>query len=300
MKKIPLPSAYREIDSADLTLKDSPLMGHLVCFATQCTPEGGVKEEKLGIGRTVLGSWGKKGDAASWEVNVPESGEYVIEMTCSSPKECGVKIVLKAGGIEKPIRLPQTCRDSLFSQTVSLGSMQLTQGKQRISVQLDEDSSKSLWLDSLRIIPKKDGECGIKLYPENFYRVNGMRFKLDEKLSASLPVLRGVPSLANLVFWRIDVPKKGRYRVEIDFACSSPGWKACLKLGRVAEWVWSVPSDSGSERLCKTLVFDECPLDAGHLPVSLSAAERPASVLPFMDVYAVRLIPVEGGSETGD
>ena len=290
-------SIRQEISEGEFRLKECTLPSHLICLPGDCSTDGGAKQENFTSGRVVVGSWDKKGAAATWQLDVPESGEYVVEMICAAPKPEGTKMLFKAGKEAKPFSLPRTCQGALFSQAFPIGSFVLEKGKQNVSLHLEEDAGKALWLDSVRIIPKRDWVEGIKLYPENFYRLNGLRFDRNKQFKFSLPVLWGSKSLANLICWRVDVPKTGRYRVELDYTCATPGWKARLILGISSEFVWQVPAMAASENSWKTLSLGECSLKAGQIAIRISAEDKSSSDLRFMDIYSIRLIPVEVGEQ---
>lgn len=289
----PSSSSRREIPEDELGFKECALPSHLICLPADCSTEGNAKKENFSVGRLVIGSWSKEGDSASWQVDIPEDGEYVVEMACTAPTAEGVRMSLVTGKGEKEFLLPQTCKGALFSQTIPIGAFALSKGKQNVTLRLKADAVKALWFDSLRIVPRKDWVAGVKMYPENFYRLNGLRLDNDKPMTPVLPVLNGSKSLANLICWRVDVPKTGNYRVEIDYSCATPGWKARLTLGIGAELVWDVPEMVRSENSWKTLVLGECSLNAGHIPVRISAEDKSNAALKFMDVYAIRLIPAD-------
>ncbi|MGC3967014.1 MAG: c-type cytochrome [Pirellulales bacterium] len=101
-----------------------------------------------------LGYWRSPQDRAEWEMEVAQAGDYDVWLEYSLPPSAGGEFVLQAADVRLRGRSESTGSWERY-RTISLGSMKLAAGKQRIVVQSDGPPREALFdLKSIRIKPR--------------------------------------------------------------------------------------------------------------------------------------------------
>ncbi len=101
-----------------------------------------------------LGWWNSARDACSWKVDAPRAGRYAVSMEWSCDASCaGNKMSIKCGDSQIATTVPSTGAWQTH-QTRTFGELDLTAGRQRVSVRADGAIKEALLdLRSLKLTP---------------------------------------------------------------------------------------------------------------------------------------------------
>lgn len=186
------------------------------------------KLAKIRPGRFIA-SMAKKDSGASWEINIPNDGEYIIETWYAFPwtASASAQYELQCGSSAPFLwKVPTSGGGEADGGIYHPGRMNLTKGKQTFT--LKKKGKDGIYLRYVRLIPaaifpvvQPSADGKITLVPENCLITRALAKDVGKF---------NVLSHFNSVSWDIYTKKGGLYKVTTDYAIAEPP-ATLLKIG---------------------------------------------------------------------
>ncbi|MCC8149709.1 hypothetical protein [Akkermansia sp.] len=167
-----------------------------------------------------IASMAKKDSGGSWEVNIPNDGEYIIETWYTFPwtASASAQYELKCGSSAPFLwKVPTSGGGAADGGIYHIGRMNLTKGKQTFT--LKKKGRDGIYLRYIRLIPAaifpvvQPGASGkITLLPENCLVTRALAKDVGKFI---------ILSHFNSVSWDIYTKEEGTYTVTTDYAIAS-------------------------------------------------------------------------------